>query len=207
MQIPTPCHKKWDDLDGTDQIKYCALCKTSVYNISNLSENQVFELVKGKEKVCGMMVKKHQSVSYATKLRLSIVGFGLFVANVFGQQDSIQIKGIVNDANGLPIKDSKITLKDYPIESFSNENGEFELKVPSNLGTYIFIAQETEDFKIDVVFKEEQLKELLIIPLKQSNEIIIGSVVIESYKPTFKQRVINTITWPYRKIRSTFFDD
>ena len=75
------------------------------------------------------------------------------------------------------------------------------------MGTYIFIAQETEDLKVDVVFKEEQLKELLTIPLKQSNEIIIGSVVIESYKPTFNQRVINTITWPYRKIRSTFFDD
>ena len=203
IEIPRPCHKNWNNLGGNDRAKYCSLCKKHVYNLDQLSENQVLKLVKREGKLCGKMVVKHQSVSPVTRLRLLMVGFGLFVTNVFGQHDSIQIKGRVSDANGFPIMDSKITLKDFPIESFSNENGEFELKVPKNLKTYVLIAKESEN-RIEILYKEEELSQEIIIPLEHPEDLILGEII---YKPTFKQRVINTITWPYRKIRSTFFDD
>lgn len=203
IQIPNPCSKNWNDLKGNDRAKHCSLCNKHVYNLEQLSENQVLKLVKREGKVCGKMVVKNQSVSSVTRLRLLMVGFGLFVTNVFGQQDSIHIKGRVSDANGFPIMDSKITLKDFPIESFSNENGEFELKVPKNLKTYVLIAKESEN-RIEILYKEEGLSQEIIIPLEHPDDLILGEII---YKPTFKQRVINTITWPYRKIRSTFFDD
>lgn len=205
IQIPQPCHKNWNDLDGGNQKKFCSTCNKYVYNLDQLKESQVKKLIELEENVCGMKKSKNISQPFSTKIRLTLVGFGLFVSNVFGQQDSIQVKGVVLDLDGLPVENAKVSLKNFSLNTFSNENGEFILNVPSKLGTYILVAEEIENLKIDVVLNEEQLKEKLIIPLKESNNIIMGSVVIESYKKSFKQRVINTITWPYRKIRDAFF--
>ena len=134
---------------------------------------------------------------------MSIVGLVFFVGSVFGQQDSIQINGKVKDVNGFPIMDSKITLKNFPIESYSNENGEFELNVPKNLKTYVLEIKNPEN-QIEILYNENDLTQQLIIPIENPEKLILGEII---YKPTFKQRVIHTITWPYRKIRSTFFND
>ncbi|QTV05791.1 hypothetical protein [Faecalibacter bovis] len=203
IQIPQPCHKKWNDLNGTNRVKFCSSCNNNVYNLNQLSANDIQNIIQREEKVCGMLVKKNETLSNLTRLRMSIVGLVFFVGSVFGQQDSIQIKGKVNDLNGFPIMDSKITLKNFPIESFSNEYGEFSLIVPKNLKTYILEVKDPE-YQMEIVYKEEELSQEIVIPLGNSEDLIIGEI---NYKPTFKQRVIHTITWPYRKIRSTFFND
>lgn len=203
IQIPQPCHKKWNDLDGTNRVKFCSSCNNNVYNLNQLSTDDIQNIIQREEKVCGMLVKKNETLSNLTKLRMSIVGLVFFVGSVFGQQDSIQINGKVKDVNGFPIMDSKITLKNFPIESYSNEYGEFELNVPKNIKTYILEIKNPEN-QIEILYNEDDLTQQLIIPIENPEELILGEII---YKPTFKQRVIHTITWPYRKIRSTFFND
>ena len=203
IRIPQPCHKKWNDLYGTIHTKYCSSCDKNVYNLDQKINNQIYDLMKTEGKVCGRIT---ENKSYQNQFSVSIKNlfiFLFFTTNVFGQQDSIQIRGVVNDLNGMPIVDTKVSLKNFPIESFSNENGEFKLYVPKNLKTYILIAKESEN-QFEITYKEEDLSQELIIPLGNHEDVIIGEI---NYKPTFKQRVINTITWPYRKIRSTFFDN
>lgn len=202
IQIPKACYKKWNDLYGNDQVKYCALCKKKVHNLTQLSANQIQEIVKLERKVCGM-IHLNQNHPQNFNFRKTMLVFGFLASNVFGQQDSIQISGIVNDVNGFPIMDSKIVLKDFPLESISNENGEFILNVPKNLKTYVLEVKDDKN-KIEILYKEEELSHQLIIPLEHLEGIIIGEII---YKLTFKQRVINTITWPYRKICKTFFEN
>lgn len=201
--IPKPCTQNWSSLIGSDQKKYCALCQKNIYNLNKQSDEAIRHVLTVEKKVCGMIQKEYNHSSVKDKLKYWIWGVGLLVVPVFGQHDSLTIRGIINDGNGIPVMDSHIALKGHAIETFSNENGEFQLKVPNDLKTYILVAKDNE-YQTEIQFKEEELSKVVRIPLQQHEEFIIGEVI---YKPTFKQRVIHTITWPYRKIRKTFFDN
>lgn len=202
-RITQPCHKKWNDLEGNEQARFCTLCDKYVHNLNELSEIQIQYLIENEGKVCGMLMKNCVNKKPVFNYKKVFFVLSFLAANVFGQQDSILIKGIVKDSNGIPVLDSKIGLKDSPLSTISDKNGEFELNVPRNLKTYILEIKDS-DYQLNVLYKEEELLNKIIIPFENPDEVLIGEVI---YKPTFKDRVINTITWPYRKIRSTFFDN
>ena len=206
IQIPKPCSKNWNQLSGDEKQRFCESCGKNVINLDVKSDESI-ELINSKKNVCiKISYRNLNSLNRQSKTfsRLTLFTSLLFSSFLFGQNDSIQIKGIVKDLNGFPVMDSKIILKDYPFQSISDEEGKFILKVPKDLIKYTLIAKESEN-QIEITFKEEDLLQELIIPIENPEDVLIGEVIY--LKPTFKQRVINTITWPYRKIRKTFFDN
>lgn len=204
IRIPQPCFKKWEDLEGTDQTKYCDLCDKNIYNLKHLDYYQIQDLFEREGKLCGMISKEKNDNRSRYSLKNAIILMVFLATNLFGQQDSIQVNGIVRDSNGFPIMNSKISLKNFPIESITDENGRFNLSVPKDLKTYTLIANENGN-QIEILYKEEELYQDLILPIENPEDFIIGEVIYT--KPTFKRKVINTITWPYRKIRKTFFNN
>lgn len=42
-----PCHESWDNMSGGDDIRFCGRCRQNVYNLSEMNETQVRELVQG----------------------------------------------------------------------------------------------------------------------------------------------------------------
>jgi hypothetical protein len=49
------CPKQWDEMDGSDQVRFCEDCKTKVYDLRGLTEAEVvlfIELENGE--VCGL---------------------------------------------------------------------------------------------------------------------------------------------------------
>jgi hypothetical protein len=45
VRIATPCHARWRDMKGDDQVRRCRACDKNVYNLSALSTREVRELL------------------------------------------------------------------------------------------------------------------------------------------------------------------
>ena len=39
------CPKEWDDLEGTEQVRFCTGCQTKVYNLRGLSEEEAIQFI------------------------------------------------------------------------------------------------------------------------------------------------------------------
>lgn len=56
LSIPEPCHENWDNMDTTEQGRYCNACAKEVIDFSDMSDSEVLNyFLKNKkaEKVCG----------------------------------------------------------------------------------------------------------------------------------------------------------
>ncbi len=55
IQIPKPCHKNWNKMLPDEKGKFCQSCQKSVYDFSNKSDEEIYEIVSSKkdEKLCG----------------------------------------------------------------------------------------------------------------------------------------------------------
>jgi hypothetical protein len=47
LQVVAPCNVSWDNMPGGDDIRFCGQCRQNVYNLSEMTETQVRELVQG----------------------------------------------------------------------------------------------------------------------------------------------------------------
>ncbi|MEX2217731.1 MAG: hypothetical protein WD749_03145 [Phycisphaerales bacterium] len=49
IAIASPCHVRWDDMQGDDRKRFCGECKLSVYNLSAMSRDEAAEIVTAAE--------------------------------------------------------------------------------------------------------------------------------------------------------------
>jgi hypothetical protein len=47
LQVVAPCNESWDAMPGGDDIRFCGRCRQNVYNLSEMNEAQVRDLVQG----------------------------------------------------------------------------------------------------------------------------------------------------------------
>lgn len=52
IRIASPCRANWDNMEGDDRKRYCALCRKHVYNITEMSRSEAEALVDGSTRVC-----------------------------------------------------------------------------------------------------------------------------------------------------------
>ncbi len=59
LKVASPCEANWDAMTGDEAIRHCGLCKKNVYQISNMTNDQVEELLAevGEEK-CGRFYQR-----------------------------------------------------------------------------------------------------------------------------------------------------
>lgn len=59
LKVASPCNANWDAMTGDEAIRFCGLCKKNVYQISNMTNDQVEELLAnaGEEK-CGRFYQR-----------------------------------------------------------------------------------------------------------------------------------------------------
>ena len=205
MRIPNPCSKKWENLSGDDQKRFCSLCQKNVTNIDSYTEKEVESLPLNSCVRISSSKLNHNTSLLSTKFKFGIVALFTFTLNVFGQENNVKIKGKYVDSNNIPITDAWIKLKNTDQGVYTDEDGNFEMILPSSFFPSVLIYSDSKKIEHEMILDQSKLDQPIELKLEQDDEeVIIGEVI---YKPTFKQRVINTITWPYRKIRSTFFDN
>src|SRR5438105_4345139 len=49
IQIASPCDAAWDDMAGTERMRFCHLCQKTVYNLSAMTRAQAEKLIRQKE--------------------------------------------------------------------------------------------------------------------------------------------------------------
>ncbi len=56
LQISSPCPMSWNDLAGDGRIRYCGRCRLNVYNLAEMSPEEVEGLVRRTEgRLCGRL--------------------------------------------------------------------------------------------------------------------------------------------------------
>ena len=56
LRISSPCPKSWDELRGDDRVRYCEECHLNVYNLADMSREEVERLVKNSPgRLCGRL--------------------------------------------------------------------------------------------------------------------------------------------------------
>jgi hypothetical protein len=59
LKVASPCNANWDAMTGDEAIRFCGLCKKNVYQISNMTNDQVEELLADAgEKKCGRFYQR-----------------------------------------------------------------------------------------------------------------------------------------------------
>jgi len=49
IRIASPCHADWDEMTGDDHVRFCVHCEKNVYNLSSLTSEEAFSLIREKE--------------------------------------------------------------------------------------------------------------------------------------------------------------
>jgi hypothetical protein len=49
IQVASPCDAAWDDMAGTERMRFCHLCRKTVYNLSAMTREQAERLIRQKE--------------------------------------------------------------------------------------------------------------------------------------------------------------
>jgi hypothetical protein len=59
IQVASPCNAAWDDMAGTERMRFCQLCQKTVYNLSAMTREQAVKLIRQKEgKACIRLYKR-----------------------------------------------------------------------------------------------------------------------------------------------------
>ena len=59
IQVASPCNAAWDDMAGTERMRFCPLCQKTVYNLSAMTREQAVKLIRQKEgKACVRLYKR-----------------------------------------------------------------------------------------------------------------------------------------------------
>ncbi len=52
LQIESPCMEEWNKMSGDDSIRHCSKCRFNVYNFAEMTEEEINEILKTKERLC-----------------------------------------------------------------------------------------------------------------------------------------------------------
>jgi hypothetical protein len=59
LQIASPCHAEWSDMQGDERVRFCGLCEKNVYNLAGMSRQEATALVTDREgSVCIRMYRR-----------------------------------------------------------------------------------------------------------------------------------------------------
>jgi hypothetical protein len=60
IDVASPCTASWDEMSGTDQVRFCSHCRLNVYNLSEMPREQAENLVRSREgRLCVRFYRRH----------------------------------------------------------------------------------------------------------------------------------------------------
>ncbi len=59
IRVASPCHARWNDMDGDERARFCGQCSKHVFNLSAMTRVQIETLIQEKEgKFCGRFFRR-----------------------------------------------------------------------------------------------------------------------------------------------------
>lgn len=223
IKVEEKCLQDWQKMSlVNEQEKYCELCTKCVHDLDSYSFKELKNFLENNSSACIKIERKNlnqfnsfessKSLSNQTKKWFQIssfIGFLSFTSITKAQErvenDSIILRGVINDVNNFPEADVFINLKGKKWGTYTDENGKFELKIPKSDSDYQLEFGNFEDDK--QLFNVVNSSAEQLISLKHDSEYnyIVGEVVIKNYKrKRFFRNLGRTIAWPIKQIASIF---
>ncbi|OIQ39965.1 MAG: hypothetical protein BM563_03585 [Bacteroidetes bacterium MedPE-SWsnd-G1] len=221
IEIPKPCHEKWNEMSTTERGRYCASCKKEVFDFRFITKQELGLLVKSNSEICGRFNQNqiNQKLSIREKpkfgrlaLLLSIPTFLTLNSPIFSQKnenqiefnetknstenlilnDSIVISGNIKDLNG-PLPGANISIDRIRKGTTTDWHGNFELIL--NRSEVKLNEIITVSFIGFEVIKQKIMlntNHITINEVMTDSNSLIGEVVITSYeKPSIFRRIGN----------------
>jgi hypothetical protein len=84
IRVASPCHARWNDMEGDERARFCGQCQKNVYNLSAMTRTQIEALIREKEgKFCGRFYRRPDGrmltadcPSRLRRIQRRIAGFG-----------------------------------------------------------------------------------------------------------------------------------
>ncbi|HBX61522.1 hypothetical protein [Empedobacter sp.] len=214
LQIDKKCNQNWNEMkDAESQQKFCDVCSKCVHNLDHYSFKELKTFLNDNPTACVKIKTRNleqfnsyeasKSISNQSKRWLqlsSLVGFLSFstITKAQTENDSIVVQGIINDGNGFPEYDIPVNLKNSKKIVYTNENGEFKIKVPINQDSYTL---EYDSYGIkEFTFTNPSICQNI---KTETGDVLLGEVVYYR-KSHFIKKVGRTISWPFRQIGKLF---
>ncbi|MFV0184459.1 hypothetical protein OBK25_07010 [Empedobacter falsenii] len=213
LQIEKKCKQNWMEMNSvSDQQKFCEVCSKRVHDLDHYSFKELKTFLNENPTACVKIKTRNleqfnsyeasHSIANQSKKWLqfsSLVGFLSFstLAKAQTENDSIVVQGIINDGNGFPEYDIPVNLKNSKNIVYTNENGEFKIKVPINQDSYTL---EYDSFGIkEFTFINPSVCQNIKTEI---GDVLLGEVVY--LKKSFFRKIGQGITWPFRQIGKLF---
>jgi hypothetical protein len=59
IRVASPCHARWDDMQGDDRARFCGQCQKHVFNLSAMTRKEITTLIQEKEgRFCGRFYQR-----------------------------------------------------------------------------------------------------------------------------------------------------
>jgi hypothetical protein len=85
LRVATPCHVGWENMSGNDRVRFCQSCQLNVYNLSEMTADEVKALiVKSEGRFCGRMYRRADGTLLTRNCPVGLKVVRLRVAKVAG---------------------------------------------------------------------------------------------------------------------------
>jgi hypothetical protein len=85
MRVASPCPVGWDSMSGDERVRFCRLCQLNVYNISELTGEEVRALVEKSEgRICGRIYRRADGTVLTRDCRVGLRALRRRAARVAG---------------------------------------------------------------------------------------------------------------------------
>ena len=94
VKVASPCHARWEDMNGDDRARFCGQCNKNVYNFSAMTSAEVECLIREKiGRLCGLFYTRPDGRMLTTdcpvgvrrkrgrlaRICVALAGFALFI--------------------------------------------------------------------------------------------------------------------------------
>lgn len=166
LSIPTPCSQPWHKMQPAENGRFCDACQKKVVDFTEFTDKELINFFnKTNNNICGrfqhtqldkkLVVNKCHSVktSWLTVM-LSTIAISTTVPTMASAKKALQeqsfwkttsndvvsirdtVKGRVIGRDSLPIVGASVMIQQSTIGTVTDENGNFELKIPDSLQSF-----------------------------------------------------------------------
>jgi hypothetical protein len=125
IKIAAPCSADWDQMIGTNQVRFCGQCRLNVYNLSGMTRSDAESfIVRNEGRLCvrfyqrldGSLLTKNCPVGLAAiRRRLSYVTTAV-ISTVFGFLTGLGVFRVTSNAVNRPVLMGVIAIEDHRLD-------------------------------------------------------------------------------------------
>jgi hypothetical protein len=187
IKIASPCSADWEQMEGTDRVRFCGECKKNVFNLSAMTRRDAEALLRTTNlDLCTQIYRRADgtvlTADCSVGLRLKIararrrIGWAasaaLGLSTAFAQQGDLILAGKVTDATGAMIARASVTIVNErtgaKVLTSSDESGSFSV---TTLGQDFYTVSVVSSGFSTATKKDVQLKGKLDLQF----ELLVGT--------------------------------